>query len=115
VHDMKFDAIDAKYELPPAAIATLKREGWRIEARPPWVHVRPAGPKDQVIQGWKLHVSATVASAPKVLAACAPVLAEAGCEFKFARSAETLCQLNDIRAPRGMAGKFLTAYPPDEE
>lgn len=36
--------------------------------------------------GWKLHVSATQLSAPIVLARSAPVLIEAGCPFKFARS-----------------------------
>lgn len=68
-----------------------------------------------LVQGWKLHVSATIGSADRVLAACAPLLIEAGCEFKYAATAQVLRQLNDVRAPRGSSGKFLTAYPTDDE
>lgn len=106
---------DTTFELPVTVIAILQRSGWQIDTRPPWVHVRPTAPAEQVVQGWKLHVSATIESAPRVLANCAPVLVAAGCEFKFARSTHALRDLNDTRAPRGMSGKFLTAYPRDEE
>jgi tRNA A-37 threonylcarbamoyl transferase component Bud32 len=115
VHEINRDSVDTDFELPAAVIATLQRSGWQIDTRPPWVHVRRAAPAEHIVQGWKLHVSATIASAPRVLANCASVLVDAGCEFKFARSTHALRELNDTRAPRGMSGKFLTAYPRNEE
>ncbi|WP_281179566.1 class IV lanthionine synthetase LanL [Micromonospora rosaria] len=105
---------DNAYRLPPSVAARLRADGWRTESRRPWTHVRPAATMSRV-QGWKLHVSATVHSADRVLAACAPVLVEAGCEFKYAATGDILRNLNDVRAPRGSSGKFLTAYPVDDE
>lgn len=102
------------YQLPGRVRAGLAAGGWRIEPHPPWTHVRPASAMS-LFQGWKLHVSATIGSAEQVLAACAPVLVGAGCEFKYATTTEFLRQLNDIRATRGSSGKFLTAYPVDDE
>ncbi|MFD2767973.1 class IV lanthionine synthetase LanL [Micromonospora eburnea] len=65
--------------------------------------------------GWKLHVSATQLSAPIVLARSAPVLIEAGCPFKFARSLDFAGRMGSRNAERGGGGKFLTAYPDDDE
>jgi len=63
------------------------------------------------VQGWKLHVSSTVADAEQVLRAVVPVLAGARCAFKFARTLELLARMNDAHAPRTKSGKFLTVYP----
>jgi len=63
------------------------------------------------VQGWKLHVSSTVADAEQVLRAVVLVLAGARCAFKFAGMLELLARMNDAHAPRANSGKFLTVYP----
>lgn len=62
-------------------------------------------------QGWKLHVSATSASAPVVLAKALGVLLRDESAFKFARSLEQVSALNSRATPRGSSGKFITVYP----
>jgi hypothetical protein len=86
---------------------------WRIRTSESWCHVDLAGQfaGPGRVQGWKLHVSSTVADSEQVLRAAASVLIAARCAFKFARTAELLGSLNDAHAPRGRSGKFLTAYP----
>lgn len=66
-------------------------------------------------QGWKLHVSATPFAAPVVLARSAEVLVRAGCAFKFARGFRQLAELLSGRCDRGSGGKFMTAYPVDDD
>ncbi|WP_424215751.1 class IV lanthionine synthetase LanL (plasmid) [Streptomyces sp. BI20] len=66
-------------------------------------------------QGWKLHVSATPASAPEVLVRALDVLLRDRSPFKFARSAERVGVLNSRAAPRGGSGKFITVYPRTDE
>ena len=65
--------------------------------------------------GWKLHVSATPLSAPIVLARSAEVLIRHGCSFKFATDLARVAQLVEIWYDRGGGGKFITAYPRDDE
>ncbi|MFG2952444.1 class IV lanthionine synthetase LanL [Streptomyces sp. NPDC048291] len=62
-------------------------------------------------QGWKLHVSATAASAPKVLEKALEVLLRDESAFKFVRSLEQVSALNSRATPRGSSGKFITVYP----
>ncbi|MFB7514157.1 class IV lanthionine synthetase LanL [Streptomyces sp. NPDC056144] len=85
-------------------------ERWTTESNESWCRVAPrsgAGPQ----QGWKLHVSATSASAPTVLLKSLEVLLPDGSAFKFARSLEQVGALNTRATPRGSSGKFLTVYP----
>ncbi|GAB3412906.1 class III lanthionine synthetase LanKC [Flindersiella endophytica] len=67
------------------------------------------------MQGWKLHVSATVTSAHEVLRHVVDVLAADPCAFKFAADLERVRELNGGRFARGSAGKFVTVYPADDE
>jgi hypothetical protein len=99
-------------ELLSTLLADVESE-WRIRTSESWCHVDPASQfaRPARIQGWKLHVSSTVADAGQVLRAAASVLIAARCAFKFARTAELLAGLNDAHAPRGRSGKFLTVYP----
>jgi hypothetical protein len=101
--------------LEPAALvaehlAALQLEGWTLERRDGWTLLTPAVLVARV-QGWKLHVAATILSAAHVLARCLPVLVDAGVQFKFASTRDDLTLLNDLRVPRGRSGKFLTVYP----
>ncbi|MCH0539249.1 class IV lanthionine synthetase LanL [Streptomyces sp. MUM 203J] len=66
-------------------------------------------------QGWKLHVSATAASAPEVLAKSLGVLLCEDSAFKFVRSIEQVSALNSRATPRGNSGKFITVYPSSDE
>ncbi|WP_159104633.1 hypothetical protein [Plantactinospora sp. BB1] len=88
--------------------------GWTVRQRAGRTVVTPALPVNR-LQGWKLHVSATPANAPLVLAACAPTLVETGTEFSFVATAAGLAELNGPRAPRARAGKFLTVHPATDE
>ncbi|HEY0537351.1 MAG TPA: class IV lanthionine synthetase LanL [Actinoallomurus sp.] len=93
--------------------AGLPRVGWRIQRAGVWTHVAP---RDAVLpdQGWKVHLSAVPSSAALVLERATPLLAEAGCSFKFAASPAEVARLTGRHADRGSAGKFLTVYPPDD-
>lgn len=91
-------------------IAHHRVEGWQVRLDDVWAHADYGGttlPR----QGWKLHVSATEASAGEMLRACAPVLLEARCPFKIARDGAQVRALTSPHCPRGNAGKVLTVYP----
>ncbi|ROQ26643.1 serine/threonine protein kinase [Streptomyces sp. PanSC19] len=83
---------------------------WAVEADDMWCRVAPV-PATRREQGWKLHVSATAASAPEVLTKALDVLLREKSGFKFARSLERVGALNSRATPRGNAGKFITVYP----
>ncbi|MFF4186219.1 class IV lanthionine synthetase LanL [Streptomyces sp. NPDC001691] len=87
---------------------------WVTDVDETWCRLtsRSAVPRQQ---GWKLHVSATAASAPDVLARSLDVLLREELIFKFARSLEQVNALNSRATPRGSSGKFITVYPPSDE
>ncbi|WP_069164307.1 class IV lanthionine synthetase LanL [Nocardia altamirensis] len=87
---------------------------WRLRVDDTWCMITPPGYAARR-QGWKLHVSATPASAPQVLANAVHVLVEHKCAFKFAATASVLAELNGVRADRAQSGKFLTVYPADDD
>jgi hypothetical protein len=68
--------------------------------------------RDDPDQGWKLHISATVPAAARVLRAVAPVLDADGALFK---APNTLIELNKLNCGyfygTSQIGKFLTVYP----
>jgi serine/threonine protein kinase len=96
--------------------SVLRRESadWQTRTESLWCHVYVA---DEMLrlQGWKLHVSATPLSAAHVLSRAAAVLVRERCRFKFASTVDGVAELVSARAPRGAAGKFITAYPNDDE
>ncbi|MEU3934006.1 class IV lanthionine synthetase LanL [Streptomyces sp. NPDC029044] len=79
-----------------------------------WCRVGPVE-QERRVQGWKLHVSATPLSAPEVLARATRVLVRHRCPFKFAARAEYVEELTGIRYDRAQCGKFITAYPRDDD
>lgn len=101
-------------ELARQAVAGDHPAGWSIQVDGPWCLVGMCG---HVLrrQGWKLHVSATPNSAAAVLDRTLSVLVTHRCVFKFAADLDWAAWLNSARCPRGTAGKFLTAYPDDDE
>ncbi|MEU8883230.1 class IV lanthionine synthetase LanL [Streptomyces hydrogenans] len=93
-----------------ALSATDTGERWTTESDDMWCRVAPTS-GERRRQGWKLHLSATAASAPAVLAKALDVLLRDASGFKFARSLERVGALNSRATPRGSSGKFLTVYP----
>ena len=86
---------------------------WRFEVVGPWAFATPVGSHSPE-QGWKLHISATEASAADVLAATVPVLVAEAVPFKFAAGHKIVRLLNSTHADRASGGKFLTIYPADD-
>ncbi|MFE4580255.1 class IV lanthionine synthetase LanL [Streptomyces chartreusis] len=89
-------------------------DSWTVVSGDFWTRVTPEGHRHRR-QGWKLHVSATVLSAPFVLRAAMAVLVRHRCAFKFAGSVDRVEQLVSGTVDRGSGGKFLTAYPDDDQ
>ncbi|WP_165984313.1 class IV lanthionine synthetase LanL [Streptomyces sp. YIM 98790] len=87
---------------------------WTVTTDGMWCRVTP-GTGELREQGWKLHLSATAASAPTVLERALGVLLSEDSAFKFARSLDQVTTLNARSTPRGNSGKFLTVYPRSDE
>lgn len=88
--------------------------GWSLRVEGQWCVVWPADHGWRA-QGWKLHLSATPASARTLLERALPVLLSHHCAFKVAAEIEHVAWLNSGRCPRAAAGKFLTVYPDDDD
>lgn len=66
----------------------------------------------ELTQGWKLHVSATVLNAGKMLKKIAPFLASRGVQFKAPRSLKELVKINSgLDYGYSQIGKIVTVYP----
>jgi hypothetical protein len=66
------------------------------------------------MQGWKIHISAAVASVEEVLERSLPVLLAENASFKVIASIEQLDDLNQGRAGITQVGKCITVYPNDD-
>ena len=76
-----------------------------------WRHYHVAYPDDPE-QGWKLHITATVLNACRVLSKVAPFLIARAVRFKAPRSLEELARLNSgLFYGYSQVGKFITVYP----
>jgi serine/threonine protein kinase len=76
----------------------------------PWrYHLKESS--GQPPQGWKLHISATVLNAGRVLRRVAPLLGERGVQFKAPRSLRDVIRLNSgISEGYSQVGKVITVY-----
>lgn len=104
-------------EFPLRALVTTllaQRHDWLVRDDDFWCQVSPRS-YPQRVQGWKLHVSATWLSAPMVLYHAARILIAHGCAFKFASTINHVRQLTNKNSDRAQAGKFITAYPRDDD
>jgi len=79
-----------------------------------WCYSR-APRDDDPAQGWKLHVSATILSAEKVLARVRPVLRQHDALFKIPCRLDQLGSLNAGLSDFSQVGKFLTVYPRSDD
>jgi class IV lanthipeptide synthase len=75
-----------------------------------WAYSR-RGSRDDPAQGWKIHVSATILSAPEVFARTEPILRGSDALFKVPCRLELLRSLNSGLGDFSQIGKFLTVYP----
>jgi serine/threonine protein kinase len=112
-------AVNGPDSFPLREVVTLLLAGrpgdrWRVQEDDRWCMVTPYGHPARV-QGWKLHVSASWLAAPVVLHRAARVLVERGCAFKFAATLDQARELTSKDTDRAQAGKFLTAYPRDDD
>ncbi|MGQ0718154.1 MAG: class III lanthionine synthetase LanKC [Pseudonocardiales bacterium] len=88
-------------------------EGWAASELEDWCVHSPVG-TELPAQGWKVHVSACLDNAERVLAAVADYCRNRRIAFKFRRSPDALLLANAKYADRGSSGKFVTIYPADD-
>jgi tRNA A-37 threonylcarbamoyl transferase component Bud32 len=91
-----------------------EKDHWEVKADGHWCYLT-RGEQLGRAQGWKLHISATLASAETVLGRSLPVLLSSRSSFKFARTIDHVALLNARHTPRGHSGKFITVYPQSDE
>ncbi|MBM0275210.1 class III lanthionine synthetase LanKC [Micromonospora tarensis] len=87
--------------------------GWRRESLDDWLIYAPDG-GSLPQQGWKIHVSAGLANAERVLDAVWNYCVPRGLSFKFLAGPRTLLMRNSKYAARAASGKFITVYPQDD-
>jgi serine/threonine protein kinase len=83
---------------------------WSLERYGVWTRATYPGASFPE-QGWKIHVSAALTNASRILARAAVVLGRHRVPFKFASDASFLRAFNGKGTARGSAGKFIAAYP----
>lgn len=98
-------------DLPPATRPVPA--GWTRSAMDDWLVYRPGG-APLPSQGWKIHASATLDDAERILDIAWDYCVPRGVAFKFIRSLQLLFLRNSKYADRGASGKFITIYPRDE-
>ncbi|WP_432849259.1 class III lanthionine synthetase LanKC [Amycolatopsis sp. CA-161197] len=86
---------------------------WTVGTRGIWRVLHPQG-VDLPEQGWKVHVSAGMDNADRVLAAVHEYCVDRRVAFKHLRSRTILLARNSKYAPRDGSGKLITIYPVDE-
>jgi hypothetical protein len=87
--------------------------GWLRSELGSWVVLRPEG-ATLPQQGWKVHVSACLEDAEKVVDAVWNYCSLSGVAFKFLRDRNAMLLGNAKYADRGSSGKLVTIYPVDE-
>jgi hypothetical protein len=84
----------------------LLRRGLSVVERGVWAHVGTASGEF----GWKLHLSATQATAFELLDQVVPILVHHALAFKVIRDGELLAMLNEGALGPTQVGKFMTIY-----
>ncbi|HEX4832606.1 MAG TPA: lanthionine synthetase LanC family protein [Trebonia sp.] len=79
-----------------------------------WVHWAPAG-LTLPGQGWKVHVSSSLANSQPVLAVVSSACADLGLPFKHLAGRRAFLLVHDKHGMRVQSGKFCALYPETEE
>lgn len=93
-------------------VRTMLPQKWKIEKIGMWYYVSPEE-LDLPEQGFKIHISAHLLNAKKILRLVALECIKEKTSFKFAIDKNILSFLNSKNCYRGSAGKFITIYPPN--
>ncbi|MBV9161878.1 MAG: class III lanthionine synthetase LanKC [Pseudonocardiales bacterium] len=99
-----------------ASFRTAERplpDGWRRYEQDDWFVIDP-NRSGMPVQGWKIHASAAMDNAERILDAVWDYCVPRSIEFKFLRSPSALLQRVFKYAPRGYSGKLVTIYPIDD-
>jgi hypothetical protein len=99
-----------------ASFPTADRDlpaGWHRHEQDDWFTFS-AGTAGLPAQGWKIHASACLDNAERILDAVWDYCVPRGIPFKFLRSASALRARVSKYAPRGYSGKLVTIYPADD-
>lgn len=96
---------------------TTTREGHWFFVYPADLSVRATGESTRTahwpLQGWKIHVSATIRNAESILRRAAAIVLANKTPFKFALDKNVLSVITSKGWQRGASGKFITIYPQD--
>ncbi|MEU3623508.1 serine/threonine protein kinase [Amycolatopsis coloradensis] len=95
-----------------ASLLPAPETGWRTGVRGVWRMLHPLA-RNLPLQGWKIHVSAGLGNAERVLVKVHEHCIEHNLSYKHLRSRSTLLARNSKYAPRDGSGKLLTLYPAD--
>ncbi|MCX2733883.1 class III lanthionine synthetase LanKC [Saccharopolyspora sp. NFXS83] len=95
-------------------LAVPEGSSWRDGSLGIWRMLRPQG-VELPEQGWKVHVSATIDNAERVLRVVGDHCLRNRVAFKHLRDQAVLLVRNSKYAPRSGSGKFITAYPVDDD
>jgi tRNA A-37 threonylcarbamoyl transferase component Bud32 len=87
-------------------------DGWERRLLDNWVVINPVG-ASALQQGWKIHASACLDNAERILENVWDYCIPRGITFKFLASRNVVHLHNAKHAPRGSSGKFVTIYPSD--
>ncbi|MFD7230251.1 class III lanthionine synthetase LanKC [Streptomyces sp. NPDC059881] len=87
--------------------------GWQRNRKGDWLAYRPLEGRLPA-QGWKIHISACLDNAEKVLDQVWDYCVPRGIAFKFVPSRYLLHTRNAKYADRAGSGKFITVYPADD-
>ena len=87
-------------------------EGWERHTADNWVIMKPVGASVPQ-QGWKIHASACLDNAERILEIVWAYCIPRRIHFKFLASRNVVHMRNAKYAPRGSSGKFVTIYPAD--
>jgi hypothetical protein len=112
-HNLFYEPFEKHY-LPAqdyiALIKELLKEStgdWTTMREGLWFYVHPRQ-NSLPIQGWKVHVSATVRNGSSILKRAATIALANGIPFKFALDKNILSWFSSKRWGRGGSGKFIT-------
>lgn len=98
---------------PDFAVATRPApDGWARQATDVWINYAPREHRLPA-QGWKIHVSAGLGDAERVLEVVWDYCVRRGLPFKFLRNEPVMVMFNSKSAFRGSSGKLATIYPAD--
>jgi tRNA A-37 threonylcarbamoyl transferase component Bud32 len=87
-------------------------KGWERRFLDDWVVMNPVGATVPP-QGWKVHASACLDNAERILETVWTYCVPRGIPFKFLAARNIVHLHNAKYAPRGSSGKFVTIYPSD--